>query len=108
MYFLHYQSFKSGIENWERRAKRIHWDNLFIVLSEKDGCTMADLEEFDHMSFNNKVAFTHTEYTSLTNGCYIKGYEASQELGNIMDFNGFWGAKVYDQFDWVKFLNQKG
>ena len=69
---------------------------------------MADLEEFDHMSFNNKVAFTHTEYTSLTNGCYIKGYEASQELGNIMDFNGFWGAKVYDQFDWVKFLNQKG
>ena len=68
---------------------------------------MANLEEFDHMSFNNKVAFTHIEYPSLTNGYHIKGYEESQELGNIMDFKGFLGQKVYDQFDWVKFLNQK-
>lgn len=56
----------------------MHLDNLFIVLSEKDGCSMADLEKFDHMSFNDKVAFIHIEYPSLTNGYHIKGYKGSQ------------------------------
>lgn len=106
MYFLHYQSFKEGVEAWKRRVARIHWDNIFVVMSEKDGCTLADLQEFEQLAFKNKVAFTHVEYPQLTCGCYIKGYEHDQELGNIMDFKGRFGAKVYDQFDWVTFFNR--
>ena len=60
-----------------------------------------------NLSYESKVALTHVEYPDITCGFYVKGYENCNELGNIMDFKGFWGQKVYDQFDWVKFLNQK-
>ena len=107
VYFLHYQSFEEGVSAWKRRARRIQWNNIFVVLSEKDGCTKKCLEEFEHLSYESKVALTHVEYPDITCGFYVKGYENCKELGNIMDFKGFWGQKAYDQFDWVKFLNQK-
>lgn len=107
VYFLHYQSFEEGVSAWKRRARRIQWNNIFVVLSEKDGCTKMCLEEFEHLSYESKVALTHVEYPDITCGFYVKGYENCNELGNIMDFKGFWGQKVYDQFDWVKFLNQE-
>lgn len=107
VYFLHYQSFEEGVSAWKRRVRRIQWNNIFVVLSEKDGCTKMCLEEFEHLSYESKVALTHVEYPDITCGFYVKGYENCNELGNIMDFKGFWGQKVYDQFDWVKFLNQK-
>lgn len=58
----------------------------------KDGCTKKCLEEFEHLSYESKVALTHVEYPDITCGFYVKGYENCNELGNIMDFNGF-GAK---------------
>lgn len=107
VYFLHYQSFKDGVETWKRRAARIHWDNLYIVLSERDGCFLSDLEEFEKLPFSNKVAFTHLKYPSLASCFYLKGNERSHELGNIMNLKGLLGGKIYDQFNWVKFLNKK-
>lgn len=78
-----------------------------LFCQKQDGCTKKCLEEFEHLSYESKVALTHVEYPDITCGFYVKGYENCNELGNIMDFKGFWGQKVYDQFDWVKFLNQK-
>ena len=42
----------------------------------------------------------------MSNSYCIKGFEKNNELGNIMDYQGLLGKKYYDQFDWVKFLNQ--
>lgn len=107
VFFLHYPSYEEGVKAWKKRAERIHWDNLYIVLAERDGCKYQDLQEFEKLTFNNKIALTHVEYPKLTCGFHIKGYEHDYELGNIMDFKGRFGAKIYDQFDWVTFLNRK-
>ena len=37
--FVHYESFDEGVLKWNERKERINWDNLFIVGSEKSGCT---------------------------------------------------------------------
>lgn len=107
VYFLHYQSFNEGVESWKRRTERMHWDNLYVVLSERDGCREMDLHEFDLLPYRKKIAFTHIDYPSISNFFLIHGFEKSKELGNIMDYQGMFGRKYYDQFDWVKFLNQK-
>lgn len=70
VYFLHYQSFEEGVSAWKRRARRIQWNNIFVVLSEKDGCTKKCLEEFEHLSYESKVALTHVEYPDITCGFY--------------------------------------
>lgn len=106
MYFLHYQTFSEAVEAWRRRARRIHWDNLYVALVERDGCTYDNLLEFSSMPFKNKIALTHLKYTDISCSYQIKGYEKSKELGNVMGYAGMFGAKVYDQFNWVKFLNK--
>lgn len=96
-----------GVEAWKRRASRIHWDNLYVVLLERDGCSETDLQEFESLQYHKKVAFTHVSYPCLSCSFLIRGFEKNKELGNIMDYQGMFGRKYYDQFDWVKFLNQK-
>lgn len=106
MHFLHYQSYTEGVEAWKRRSERIHWSNLYVVMSERDGCTESDLYKFDSLPYRNKIALTHITFPSMSNSYCIKGFEKNNELGNIMDYQGLLGKKYYDQFDWVKFLNQ--
>lgn len=104
IYFLHYQSFEEGVESWRRRTTRINWDNLFVVLVERDGCTLDDLIAFDALPYK-KVALTRKTYPMLKSSFQIKGYEQECEVGHIMDFKGLFGSRPYDQFDWVSFLN---
>ena len=60
--FVHYDSFEEGRKKWEERKKRINWDNLFIVGTEKDGCSYETLQRFDQLPYEYKVVFTRLEY----------------------------------------------
>lgn len=60
--FLHYSSFAEAKEKWQRRVNRIVWGNLFIKMSEMNGCTIDDIYEFDKLPFENKVIFTTQDY----------------------------------------------
>lgn len=107
VFFLHYPSYEEGVKAWKKRAERIHWDNLYIVLAERDGCTYQDLHTFDSLLYTHKVALTHKHYLDIKSSFCIKGYSSQNEIGNIMNFNGYFGFKIYDQFNWVSFLNKK-
>lgn len=106
IYFLHYHSEEEAEEKWKERTKRINKDNLFVVCSEKDGCEYSDLLEFDKLPFKNKVMFTHKTYQDIKSSFYIKGFEEGLELGDIFAWqNSFSGKRVYDQFDFLRWLN---
>ncbi len=104
---MHYNNEQTAKDCWERRAKRINFDNLFFMLTERDGCTYEDLKEFDNLPFKNKVAFTHKKYKEIKSSFYIKGFEKENCLGNLYLFTTkFFGKKGYDQFNFVKWLNK--
>lgn len=106
IYFVHYDSFEEGRLKWEERKKRINWDNLFIVGSEKDGCTYETIREFEKLPFRNKVIFTHVEYPEFPSAFCIKGFEDKNELGTITYFKDQRLKRRYlDDFDYVKFIN---
>jgi uncharacterized protein (DUF1919 family) len=106
VHFLHYHSFDQAIESWRKRVKRIHHDNIKVVLVERDGCTAKDLMDFDKLPFTNKVALTRRNDLNLKSTFHFKGYDDKDELGNIMFYKGLFGKKIYDQFDWWSFLNK--
>lgn len=106
LHFLHYKSFDEAVDAWKRRCRRIHWDNVRVVLVERDGCTESDLKEFDELSYPHKIALVHKKYSNIKSSYLIKGFEQCPELGNIMTFVNSWGRKHYDQFNWRRFLNQ--
>lgn len=106
IYFIHYDSFEEGVLKWEERKRRINWDNLFIVGSEKDGCTYETIREFDKLPYKNKVIFTHVKYPEFSSAFCIKGFEDKDELGVIIYFKEQRLMRRYlDDFDYVKFVN---
>lgn len=104
--FVHYESFQEGVRKWEERKKRIHWDNLFFMGTERGDCTYETLRRFDKLPYKNKVIFTHVEYPEISSACYIKGFETEEKLGMILNFKKqFLKRRYLDDFDYVAFLN---
>ena len=107
IYFMHYKSEEEADVKWEERKKRINYDNLFIMMTDRDGCTYEDLKEFDSLPYKNKVVFTHIEYPEIKSSFYIKGYENEKQIGHIYEFlNETTGYKHYDEFDYVGWFNK--
>ena len=108
IYFMHYKTEEEAEKKWEERKKRINYDNLFIMMTDRDGCTYEDLKEFDSLIFKNKVVFTHKKYPEIKSSFYIKGYENENQIGHIYEFlDEKTGLKHYDEFDYVSWFNKK-
>ena len=104
--FMHYPTFEEGVEKWNERKKRINWENLFIVGTEKDGCTYETIQRFDRLPYENKVIFTHIEYPEFSSAYYIEGFEERDEIGVLTNYKEqFWKRRYLGDFDYVNFLN---
>lgn len=110
VHFMHYHSEQEAKEKWEARSQRLDFDNVFIMMTDKDGGKGAKyevLQAFDNLPYPNKVVFTHKPYPELKSAFYIKGFENENEVGDLFTFSGWNGEKYYDQFDYVSWFNQK-
>ena len=41
--FVHYSDFNEAVEKWKIRKERIDWNHIFVIGSEKVGCTCETL-----------------------------------------------------------------
>ena len=62
--FLHYSSFEHAKYCWEKRKKRLNWDNLFIMMYTKN---LEIAERFVRLPYEKKICFVPfpTEHKSL-------------------------------------------
>lgn len=105
LYFVHYKTFDDAKKKWQERCRRIKWDNLYIIFSERDGCTYEHLIQFDELPYEHKIVFVHTPCPEIKSSYYFSGFENKGEVGDITDFKGFLGRRKYDKWDYVSFLN---
>ncbi len=106
IYFMHYKSENEAEQKWDERKKRINFDNLFVLFTDRDGCTYDDLKEFDELPYKNKIVFTHAFYPEIKSCFYIKGFENKESVGHCYKFkNLFSGYRIFDQFDYVRWFN---
>ena len=106
VYFQHYESEEEAKQKWDIRKERIDYDNLFILFTDQEGCTLTDLEEFDRLPFEKKVVFTNKPFPEIVSSFYIKGFEQQNSVGDCFDFESHSvGMKKYDQFDYVSWFN---
>ncbi len=106
VYFKHYSSFTEAKQKWEERKKRINYDNLYILFSDRDKCTYDDLKTFNSLPYKNKAVFTHKCYPEMESAVFIHGFENENEVGDCFEFvpNRI-GKKYYDDFDYVSWFN---
>ena len=74
IHFYHIFNELEAKEKWNRRVKRINWENLFIVFCGEKCCTEEILEEFEKLDFPYKVCFTAKKYPRLKSTIAIKEY----------------------------------
>lgn len=107
IYFQHYHSEEEAKEKWLERSKRINLDNLFIMFTDRDGCTYQNLCDFDALPYKNKLVFTHVPYPELKSAFYLKGWEKESSVGDCFEFKSPFSAKKhYDAFDYISWFNK--
>lgn len=58
IFFLHYKDQAQALEKWNRRCKRINWNNLIVKFNDQNGCTKDDLINFMRLDYKHKLFFT--------------------------------------------------
>ena len=107
IYFQHYSSKEMAREKWEERSKRINFNNLFIMFTDRDGCTYQNLCDFEALPYRNKVVFTHVPYPEFQSACYLKGWESEASVGMCYEYKSIISIrKYYDDFDYIDWFNK--
>lgn len=97
--FLHYKTFDDAKNKWNRRVKRINFDNLIIKFNDQNDCEVIDYIEFNKLDYKNKIFFTSNDNMMLNeNSYFIKKYN---HFGYAVD-DIFTAKKVF----WKKYLNK--
>lgn len=105
IYFMHYHSEQEATQKWQERSQRINFDDLYIIMTDRDGCTYQDLAEFDQLPFKNKVVFTYKDYPEFKSAVKISGFSENKMVGDLFENTGLFGKRYYDQFDYVEWFN---
>lgn len=106
IFFQHYPNFEIAKNKWNIRKKRVHLDNLFIIMTDRDGATKETLNSFDSLKFKNKVIFTGKKYPKIKSSYYIYNCTENGHLGDIFHRSVLTGKSKLDTFDFVNFLNE--
>ena len=106
IYFQHYGSEEEAKQKWEERSARLNYENLFILFTDRDGCTEQNLIDFDRIPYKNKVVFVHVPNNLIASAAYIRGFEKEEAVGLCMNYKHDYAyKKYYDDFDYVKWFN---
>lgn len=54
LYFNHYTSLESAVSNWEKRKKRINWNNIVVMIYTEN---IEIAKAFDKLDYEKKVCF---------------------------------------------------
>lgn len=107
LYFVHYSNFATAQQKWDVRKQRINYNKLYIIMTDNDGATLADMQAFDRLAYEHKVILTGRDYPSIKSAYWIKNCEQDGHLGAWYQANNYLGKLAFQQFDYVKFLNQQ-
>lgn len=108
IYFQHYKTVENAKASWNRRVSRINYQNIYILMTDRDGCTYQDILDFDKITIKNKIIFTAKDYENIKSTFCIKGFENCESVGMCYDFIGKFSLKrFYDQFDYIGWFNGK-
>ena len=47
VYFMHYKTFEEAKAKWNERRERVDRNNMFLMFTDRDGCTEEDLRAFE-------------------------------------------------------------
>ena len=104
IHFLHYHTFSEAKNCWEKRKKRINYENLVVIMTDQDGGgTSSAIEQFGNIPYP-KIYLTN-KHLRYSWSIYIYGFDGQDCLGNTIEYINL-GRRYYEQFDYIDFINK--
>lgn len=99
IHFLHYSNNEEAYLKWNKRKKRINFDRLFFIYTDRDGFKQEYLERYEKIKYKNKIFLSAIElrYPSVI---YIKEHSEKECVDNPYK-DKYWKK----HFDYIKWLN---
>lgn len=108
IYFMHYSSFDEAKKKWDTRKKRINYNNIFFMMTDRDGCSYQNIIDFDSLKYKNKIIFTSKKYENIKSSIFCDEFQNDNEVGILTNYRNLKGERIYDRyFDVVRWLNGK-
>lgn len=106
IYFNHSNTEEEARCDWERRAKRINRDNIFLIMYDREDITEEDIRAFGQIPCRGRLVLSNKEYPDIP---YVKTMKPSNRLYGQQFIDRDWlGFRTFEKhFDYVSWLNQE-
>lgn len=107
IYFNHYKTNEEAKNSWDIRKKRINYDNLFLIMYDKDGLTEEDLKKIKTIKCRGKIVISNKKYSSMDYVIRIPVNMDNIETRYRLNINKWTGKRKFEEkFNYVKWLNE--
>lgn len=104
LYFTHYKTEEHARHCWNRRKERINYDNLYIVMYDRDGITEEDILKLKDYPCRGKVVFSTRRHEGIDYVHTMQPQNPADVQCTEKDRFGIWCFEK--RFDYVRFLNR--
>ncbi|SFQ28022.1 protein of unknown function [Butyrivibrio proteoclasticus] len=74
LHLVHYKTVMEAQNKWNVRKTRINYDNVCLIMNDRNEFTIQDAYEFDKLPYK-KILLTHLPIDGCGSAQYIKGFE---------------------------------
>lgn len=111
LFFKHYKTFEDAKKKWNERKKRINYDNLYVMMTDRWCCPESDLAKFEKLPYKHKICFTAKKWEKYpSTRQVVKNNDDGVCVGVITFVANIFGKRLYqyaENFDYVEWINQK-
>lgn len=105
LHLVHYKSFNEAKEKWNERKRRINFEKIFVIFTDRNGFHDELLKRFDKLPYK-KVFFSHKLDRDFNCICYLPEFKNKNCVGDLTRYANIFGDKFYEKhFNFVKWLN---
>lgn len=105
IHFNHYHSEDEARACWIRRKERINFNNLYIIMYDRDGITESDIRKLENIPCRSKIVLSDKIHAEIP---YVKTLVPSNNPNGcqFMDTDDYGLYTFEKQFDFVEWLNE--
>lgn len=107
IHFNHSRDEEEARNDWERRKKRIEWDNLYIIMYDRDNLSREQILSLKQVKCKRLIVLSERNIYSYIDYVYhIDRPNKGRDSEHVFLDTDFFGLRTFEkQWDFVKWLN---
>lgn len=102
LYFNHSKTEENAAKDWDRRKRRINYDNLYLIFYYREGYTLEQIREIEAATYKKVAVLTHKPL-DLDYAVYMRGNGDPEQ--NFLEKDIFGIRSIEKEWDFVSWLN---